>query len=299
MQPSYLKLSNKELLKRIKLAYQCLNPCQICPRNCGNNRLADEPGVCRVGRLPIVSSYGPHFGEEKPLVGYYGSGTIFFTYCNLKCLFCQNYEISHLGFGNKTSLNSLAQMMIELQKRGCHNINLVTPTHVVPQILAALFIAIRKGLKIPLVYNCGGYESINTLQLLNDIIDIYMPDIKYADSRIASHFSKAKDYPEIAKAAIKEMHRQVGDLVINKEGIAKSGLLVRHLVLPENLSGTKEAVSFLATKISPNTYTNVMDQYRPCFKAFSNPPLNRQITASEFKEAIKAAREAGLNRLDK
>lgn len=275
-----------------------MRECTLCPRNCRVNRLEGENGICRTGSLPFVSSYNPHFGEEKPLVGRYGSGTIFMTNCNLLCIFCQNYTISHLGDGSEISLNELADIMLYLQKIGCHNINFVTPTHQVPQILGALHIAIDRGLRIPLVYNCGGYECVETLKILDGIFDIYMPDFKYSDKEAAFKLSKAKDYPDIAKAAIKEMHRQVGDLIIDERGIAVRGLLVRHLILPGGLAGTEEVVRFLSKEISPDTYLNLMDQYHPCYKASSNPPLDRRITKKEFSEAVKMAIKAGLKRLD-
>jgi len=262
------------------------------------DRTAGVSGFCRTGDKPIVSSYGPHFGEEGPLVGRYGSGTIFFTNCNLGCLYCQNWTISHLGEGDVVSFEDLAQMMITLQSYRCHNINLVTPTHQVPMILEALEIAIDRGLNLPLVYNCGGYESLMTLRLIDGVIDIYMPDFKYADPEIAYRYSKARDYPKIAKSAIREMHRQVGDLMIDERGIALRGLLVRHLVLPSGLAGTEEIVRFLAEEVSPDTYTNIMAQYYPCYKAFECPPLDRRITEEEYRMAIDAARRAGLRRLN-
>jgi putative pyruvate formate lyase activating enzyme len=248
--------------------------------------------------MPFVSSWGPHFGEERPLVGSHGSGTIFFGNCNLGCIFCQNYTISHLGEGREMSFERLAEVMLELQGIGCHNINLVTPTHQMPMILRALSIAAHKGLTIPIVYNCGGYESLEAVKLLDGVVDIYMPDFKYADPEMSLKYSKAKDYPAVAKAVIREMHRQVGDLVMDEDGIALRGLLVRHLVLPEGVAGTREVVRFIAEEISKNTYVNIMDQYRPCYKAFVNPPLDRRITEKEFTEAVKLALEAGLTRLD-
>lgn len=296
--PSYLNLSKEEFKERVKKAYEILKRCTLCPRNCKVNRLEGEKGVCRTGSEPVVSSYNPHFGEERPLVGRYGSGTIFMTHCNLLCIFCQNYTISHLGEGDEISLDEFSNIMLYLQKLGCHNINFVTPTHQVPQILGGLEVAIDEGLRIPLVYNCGGYESIETLKILDGIFDIYMPDFKYSDPDPALRLSKAKNYPEIAKIVIKEMHRQVGDLILDERGIALRGLLVRHLVLPEGMAGTKEVVRFLAEEISTNTYLNVMDQYHPCYKASANPPLNRKITGKEFSEAVKMALEAGLKRLD-
>jgi len=246
----------------------------------------------------MVSSFHAHFGEERPLVGYYGSGTIFLTYCNLKCLFCQNYDISHLGEGDEFSVEELGSMMISLMRQGCHNINFVTPTHQVPQIVSALPYAIDKGLEIPLVYNCGGYESVETIRLLDGIFDIYMPDFKYGSNEAAKKLSAAPDYVETAKESIKEMHRQAGDLVMDKRGIAQKGLLIRHLILPGGLAGTREVMRFIAGEISKNTYVNIMDQYRPCYNAFQHPPMDRRITSEEFEEAIKIAREEGLGRLD-
>ena len=297
--PSYIKLyETGELQKRIDALNMILEDCHLCPRNCRVNRFKGEKGVCRVGSLPMVSSFHAHFGEEKPLVGYYGSGTIFLTYCNLKCLFCQNYDISHLGEGREVSLKELGDMMISLMRQGCHNINFVTPTHQTAQIVSALPYAIERGLGIPLVYNCGGYEFLETIKLLDGIFDIYMPDFKYGSNESAKKLSAAPDYVEITKVAIKEMHKQVGDLKMDKRGIAERGLLIRHLVLPEGLAGTWEVMKFIATEISKNTYINIMDQYRPCYKAFEHPPMNRRITGEEFEEAVRIAREEGLGRLD-
>jgi len=247
----------------------------------------------------MVSSYGPHFGEEAPLVARLGSGTIFFANCNLRCLFCQNYSISQLGEGEMVSKEELAHMMLYLQAKGCHNINLVSPTHVVPQILEALEIAVERGLNLPLVYNTGGYDSVETLRLLDGIVDIYMPDMKYSDEKIAQELSGIKNYPQVNKAAVKEMYRQVGDLQINEEGIAQRGLLLRHLVLPHGLAGTEEIVNFVSKKISPKTYINIMAQYRPCYKAHDIPSLARPISTAELQEAVKLAHQAGLTRLDR
>lgn len=285
--------------EKIEKAFKVLESCTICARNCCVNRLKGQKGVCQAGHLPSVSSYSPHFGEERPLVGFHGSGTIFLTHCNLRCRFCQNYSISHLGEGREVSFERLARMMVELQKMGCHNINFVTPTHYVPQILKALPAAIEMGLRVPLVYNTGGYDAIATLELLDGVIDIYMPDFKFASSGPAEEFSKAADYPEVARRAIKEMHCQVGDLVLDKNGIARRGLLVRHLVLPQDFAGTQEVMRFLAREISKNTYVNVMDQYYPCGNIPAHSPLSRRITAEEFEEALGMAREEGLTRLDK
>jgi putative pyruvate formate lyase activating enzyme len=297
---AYLELyHNGKLAERVEAANDLLKNCQVCPRRCGINRLAEETGECHTGKNAVVSSYGPHFGEEAPLVGKHGSGTIFFTNCNLKCLFCQNYSISQLGDGTEATDEELARMMLSLQTRGCHNINLVSPTHVVPQILKGLKIAIDLGLKLPLVYNSGGYDSAETLEILDGIIDIYMPDMKYSDERTAEELSGIKNYPIINRAAIKEMHRQVGDLKIDEDGIAIHGLLIRHLVLPHGLAGTKETMKFIAEDISPNSYVNVMAQYHPCYKAFQTPQLARPLSKQEFLEATELAKRAGLNRLDR
>lgn len=297
--PAYLETYQAgELFRRIEQGRELLKKCWVCPRHCPVDRTRGQKGLCNVGDKPMISSYFPHFGEERPLVGHYGSGTIFFTYCNLRCLFCQNYDISHLGQGEEISEDELAQMMIELQRKGCHNINLVTPTHQVPQIIAALPRAIELGLEIPLVYNCGGYESLEELKLLDGIVDIYLPDFKYGDNQVAEELSLAPGYVEIAKAALKEMYRQVGNLVTDERGIARRGLMVRHLVLPEGLAGTREVMRFIAQEISPETYVNIMDQYYPCYKAVENPPLNRRITSEEYQEAIRIAKEAGLTRIE-
>ncbi|MBI5639471.1 MAG: radical SAM protein [Nitrospirae bacterium] len=296
--PAYLSLAKGEFNERISRAEDILSNCFLCPRQCGADRTAGETGYCRTGELPFVSSWGPHFGEERPLVGIHGSGTIFFGNCNLGCLFCQNYSISHLGEGEEISHAELAGIMLDLHKKGCHNINLVTPTHQVPAILRAVKIASDGGLSIPLVYNCGGYESMETLKILEGIVDIYMPDFKYSDRQYSAQFSDAGDYPEVARLAIKEMHRQVGDLVMDSRGIAERGLLVRHLVLPEDRAGTAEVVRFIAEEISVNTYINIMDQYHPCFKAYEHPPLDRRITRGEYNAAIELALKAGLKRID-
>jgi len=298
-EPAYLKLLRSgELKRRVEEAYRRLEACDICPRECGVNRRQGEKGVCRTGERAVVCSYHPHFGEEAPLVGYHGSGTIFFTWCNLHCQYCQNYEISQLGEGREVEPEELASMMLHLQAMGCHNINLVSPTHVVPQILAALLVAAQAGLRLPLVYNTGGYDSLKTLALLDGVVDIYMPDMKYADAEVAKRYSKVENYPAVNQAAVKEMHRQVGDLVLDERGIALRGLLVRHLVLPNGLAGTAEIVQFLAREVSTRTYLNIMDQYRPCYKAFQIPELSRRITREEYAEALRLAQEAGLHRLD-
>jgi len=299
-EPAYLKLLHSgELRERTKEAHKRLEACDICPRECGVNRRESAKGaVCRTGERAFVCSCNPHFGEEAPLVGRGGSGTIFFACCNLNCQYCQNYEISQLGQGREVEPEELAAMMLRLQALGCHNINFVSPTHVVPQILAGLLIAAEAGLRLPLVYNTGGYDSLKTLALLDGIIDIYMPDLKYGDADTALRYSKIKNYPAINQAAVKEMHRQVGDLVLDEREVALRGLLVRHLVLPEGLAGTAKIVEFLAQEVSTNAYLNVMDQYRPCYKGYELPPLNRRITSEEYAEAVRLAHEAGLNRLD-
>ncbi len=276
-----------------------LEDCRLCPRRCGVNRLAGESGKCRVTKEAVISSYGPHFGEETPLVGTHGSGTIFFTYCNLRCVFCQNYTISQLGEGSPVTGEGLAQMMLALQARGCHNINLVSPTHVVPYILDALELAVSKGLQLPLVYNSGGYDCLETLELLDGIVDIYMPDIKYSDEKTAEELSGVKNYPSVNRAAIREMHRQVGDLQIDGRGVAYRGLLIRHLVLPHRLAGTEETVRFIARELSTNTYLNIMAQYHPCYKAFDIAKLARPVNRQEFQEAIDLTYQQGLRRLDR
>lgn len=296
--PAYLLLSPGALSDRVRQAEEILKQCTLCPRKCEVDRTSGQRGFCRTGDKPFVSSWGPHFGEERPLVGRSGSGTIFFGNCNLGCIFCQNYSISHLGEGCEISFEKLADIMLSLQRKGCHNINLVTPTHQMPMILRSLQIASEKGLNIPVVYNCGGYESLESIKLLDGIVDIYMPDFKYSGAEMALRYSKAEDYPEAAMMALKEMHRQVGDLLVDDRGVALRGLLVRHLVLPEGIAGTAGVVKFIAGEISNNTYINIMDQYHPCFKAFDNPPINRRITEKEYSDAVKIAIEAGLKRID-
>lgn len=296
--PAYLELHQTgELQQRAKAAERLLEPCRVCPRECLAQRLQGETGVCGVAENAMISSYGPHYGEERPLVGTGGSGTIFLAHCNLCCVFCQNYEISQEGEGQVVPVRRLAEMMLDLQRMGCHNINFVTPTHQVPQILRALPLAVEGGLQVPLVYNCGGYESLETLRILDGVFDIYMPDFKYGDSEAAKRYSNAENYPEVAKAAFQEMHRQVGDLTLDRRGIALRGLLVRHLVLPNNLAGTGEVARFLA-ELSEDTYVNIMAQYRPCYRAHEYPPLARRPTREELEGALRLARAAGLNRLD-
>ncbi|UCF72417.1 MAG: radical SAM protein [Deltaproteobacteria bacterium] len=298
-EPSYVQLYKEgQLVKRVEHATRLLRECRLCPRQCAVNRLNNEKGFCKTGRRARVASYHAHFGEEAPLVGRFGSGTIFFSFCNLRCSFCQNYEISHLGEGVEMEAKDLAGVMRELASRGCHNINLVTPTHAVPQILEALLLAVENGLNIPIVYNSGGYERLKTLELLRGIIDIYMPDFKFWDQKWAERYCQAPDYREMAARALKEMHAQVGDLRIDKHGIAESGLLVRHLVMPHGVSGTKEVMEFISKEISAHTYVNVMDQYRPCGTVYQDEYIDHRISAKEYSEALESAKDAGLTRLD-
>ena len=282
--------------ERIEKLEAILNECKLCPRECGVNRNKGEKGYCKSDKHLMVSSVQPHFGEEDVLVGTYGSGTIFLTNCNLRCIYCQNYDISHLGYGQRMTVEELAFSMLSLQKRGCHNVNFVTPTHYTPQIVKALKIAIEKGLRIPIVYNCGGYEAKSTIELLDGIVDIYMPDIKYGDVENAKRYSNAPDYFDRCKEAVKEMHRQVGDLKVDESGIAYRGLLIRHLVLPNGIAGSAEVLKFVATEISKESYVNIMMQYRPMYKAHEYKELNRGIKMSEYREAIDIAREWGLHR---
>lgn len=294
--PVYVRLyETGGLENRAAAGREMLQECKLCARECGVNRLQDEKGFCRSDARVMISSAGPHFGEEPPLVGRYGSGTIFLTNCNLGCVFCQNYDISQLGHGREVDSDELARAMLALQGMGCHNINFVTPTHYIPQILASLLIAVKNGLHVPLVHNCGGYESIDALKLLDGVFDIYMPDMKYGNNDMGGKYSKAPNYFDVATAAVSEMHRQVGDLVINSEGVAERGLLIRHLVLPDNLAGTREVVEYIS-KLSKNSYVNIMDQYRPQHRAFKYPELSRRISSEEFMDAISLAEEAGLSR---
>jgi len=298
-EPAYLALFRSgELKQRVEAAYERLHACDFCGQECGADRY-EQPGACQTGVRALVASCGPHHGEEDPLRGQRGSGTIFFAWCNLSCQFCQNYDISQLGRGEETSPEDLASMMLTLQARGCHNVNLVSPTHVVAPILAALLIAAEAGLRLPLVWNTGGYDSLKALELLDGVVDVYMPDIKYADEETARRYSKIERYPAVNQAAVKEMHRQVGDLALDENGIALRGLLVRHLVLPEGLAGTDEVARFLVDEVSRDTYINVMDQYRPCYKAAGLPPLDQRITRAEYERALRQAREAGLHRFDR
>ncbi len=299
MEPSYGQSAESgELAERAQGAVSMLASCRLCPRECRVNRLEGEIGYCRTGRLARVASYSPHFGEESPLVGRSGSGTVFMSSCNLLCLFCQNEDISHGNHGVEVPARRLSGFMLDLAGQGCHNINIVTPTHVVPQVLEALAEAAADGLRLPLVYNSGGYDKVETLRMLEGVVDIYMPDFKFWDPGWAERFCHAPDYPEVARAALKEMHRQVGDLEIDQRGVAKRGLLVRHLVMPGGIAGTPEVMDFIARELSTDTYINVMDQYRPCGGAHRDPLINRRLTAEEYREATGAARSAGLHRLD-
>jgi len=299
LKASYRVLHEKGLLKeRASTSLRLLEECRLCPRQCGVNRIRGETGFCKTGRYAKVASFGQHFGEESPLVGTHGSGTIFFSSCNLLCSFCQNFDISHGREGSEASPSALAGMMLDLAGRGCHNINFVTPSHVVPQIMEALVLAAEAGLDIPLVYNTGGYDAVETIRLLDGIFDIYMPDFKFWEEEPSAAFCTAPDYQEVVCSALKEMHTQVGDLVIDENGIAKKGLLVRHLVMPNGLAGTEQVMRFLAQEISKNSYVNIMDQYRPCHMAHADPRIGRRITAAEYEEALENARRAGITKLD-
>lgn len=297
LKPAYLDLlETGELQSRVVEAYEHLRKCGLCGWECGKDRRAGKLGVCRTGERAQVSSYGPHLGEEAPLRGWRGSGTVFFTRCSLRCQFCQNHDISQTDAGNEMEPEELAAVMLELQALGCHNINLVTPTHVVPQILAAVLIAAQAGLHLPLVYNTGGYDSPEAMRLMDGVVDIYMPDMKYANPLVGLHYSKIRNYPQVNWAAVREMHRQVGDLQFDPQGLAIRGVLVRHLVLPFGTAGTEDVMHFLAEEISPDTYVNVMDQYQPAFNAHRYPKLKRRVTPEEHDSALETARKEGLHR---
>ena len=300
-QPAYLSLyQTGELHQQVQQAIDSLAACQVCPRDCGVDRLANKFAVCKTGRYAIVGSHFAHFGEEDCLRGWKGSGTIFFSGCNLRCVFCQNFDISWEVQGLAVPPQRLAEMMVELQERGCHNINFVTPEHVVPQILEALPIAIENGLRLPLVYNTSGYDSMESLRLLDGVVDIYMPDLKWWDREMARVYSKAPDYPEVARRTIKEMHRQVGDLVLDENGLARRGLILRHLVMPGGIAGTKAICEWIADELGPKTYVNLMPQYYPAGKvsATQYSEINRRINSREYAEAVEFAHAAGLRRLD-
>ncbi len=298
-QPAYVATyESGELHRKVERARALLEDCTVCPRDCHVNRLQDVYAVCRTGRYARVSSYFPHFGEEDCLRGWNGSGTIFFANCNLKCVFCQNYDISQRPAGEPVTPERLAGMMLELQDRGCHNINFVTPEHVVPQILEALPIAIGKGLRVPLVYNTSAYDSLDSIELMNGVVDIYMPDFKFWHREKAARYLKAEDYPEVARRVIKAMHRQVGELVLDERGLARRGVLLRHLVMPGDLAGTRAILEWIARELSPDTYVNLMDQYRPAYKTDRYPEIHRALRSSEYREALRVAAAVGLRRLD-
>jgi putative pyruvate formate lyase activating enzyme len=284
----------KDINERVEKAYKLLQNCRVCPRRCGVGRLNGERGICRVGKNPMISSYNVHFGEEPPISGIRGSGTIFFTGCNLRCIYCQNFPISQLGHGMEITTRDLAEKMISLQSRGCHNINLVTPTHFVPQILEALSFAWEMGFDLPLVYNSSGYDSIESLRLLDGIIDIYLPDMRYSDNQVAKRLSSVEDYVEVNREAITEMYKQVGNLVTDEEGLAKKGLLIRHLILPFDLAGSKKTFRFIREEISAQAYVSLMGQYFPSFKAKEDVSINRKITHSEYEQAKESFFESGL-----
>lgn len=295
MYPAYLEsYHNGNLEKIIQKTFALLESCSICPRKCKVNRLKNERGFCKTGLKPKVCSFMPHHGEEPSISGTKGSGTIFFSHCNMACVYCQNYEFSQLGEGREVDFEELADFMLQLQNIGCHNINLVTPTHVMPQILKALDIAIRGGLKIPLVYNTGGYELAQILELLNGIMDIYLPDMRYGDADMAIKYSCAPDYPQYNQAAVKEMHRQVGVAKINNEGIIKKGLIIRHLVLPHQIAGTDRIMEFIAGQLSGDTYISLMSQYSPCYKAVEFKEISRRITDQEYRDAQMSMKKYGL-----
>lgn len=297
--PAYARLEDEGLLAaRVEEAARLFESCRLCPRQCGVNRRRGETGYCRAPAEAMVSTSHPHFGEELPLTGRGGSGTIFFANCNLRCVFCQNWPISHKGRGRKVTDDDLAGMMLDLQERGCHNINLVTPTHVMPNILAATRIALGRGLRLPLVYNTSGYERTEIVRLLDGIVDIHMPDMKFMDAEPAALYMGAPDYPAMAAESIREMFRQVGPLQIGADGLATRGLMIRHLVMPNRLSNAQAFVQWVAKELAVDVYVNIMAQYRVEYRAFEFPPIARAITAQEFTEAIRWAREAGLTNLD-
>ncbi len=299
--PGYARLEEKGQLKeKIEKAYSIFEDCALCPRRCGENRRRGQTGFCQTTSKAVVYSRQPHFGEELPLVGTNGSGTIFFSNCNLRCVFCQNYPIAHQGRGRETSDEDLAEMMLALQNNGCHNINLVTPTHSMPNILNATRIAYKKGLRLPLCYNTSGYERKEIIELLDGVVDIYLPDLKFMDGKQSEKYNLAEayDYPEKATTAIREMHRQVGVLDNDQRSIARSGLIIRHLVMPNRVSNPREFACWVAENLPKNTYVNIMSQYRVEFKAFEYDEIARAITSEEFVEAIEWAMEAGLTNLD-
>jgi putative pyruvate formate lyase activating enzyme len=295
--PAYRQLvASGKMDERLEALQASLSSCDLCPRRCSVDRTAGATGFCKGGSRASISSFGPHYGEEAPLVGTGGSGTIFFAGCNLGCCFCQNYEISHLCEGSEAATGDIAARMLELQALGCHNINLVTPTHFTPQIVGAVQAAAEAGLTLPIVYNCGGYECIETLRLLDGIVDIYMPDFKFWSAASSQRYLGAPDYPDVARSALKEMHSQVGDLVI-RDGLARRGLVVRHLVMPGHLEDTREILRFLADEVSASTFVNIMGQYRPCYRSGDFPEIARRPTHEELKSALHLGRQAGLKRI--
>lgn len=299
--PIYRTLDARALADRVAAAEAALRDCHLCGHHCGIDRHV-KAGPCGVRATIRVASYGPHHGEEAVLRGRHGSGTIFFSGCNLHCVFCQNYDISQGNVGHAVDAEELAAIMLTLQARGCHNINLVSPTHLASHLISGLVRAVEGGLEIPIVYNTGGYDAPQAPALMDGFVDIYMPDMKYADEATARNLSAVRDYPAVNQAAVKEMHRQVGDLVVDAQGLARRGLLVRHLVLPGDLAGTAEVVRFLAEEVSRDTYVNVMGQYHPAYRAWDCAtdavPIDRRVTREEVRSAVAAAREAGLHRLD-
>ncbi len=299
-QPVYLRTEREGRLKTIEAElWDIFKNCRCCPRQCGVNRLKGETGFCSSTDRLKVHSANAHFGEEKPLVGKGGSGTIFFSNCNLLCCFCQNWPINHRGDGNFINHEALAGIMLELQNKGCHNINLVTPTHVVPHIVKALRIAAAQGLRLPLVYNTSAYDNLEVIKMLDGVVDIYLPDFKYQDGKMAAKYSRgASDYPEVAAQVIKEMHRQVDELAVDEKGIGQRGLIIRHLVMPQNIAGTELFVRWVAQELTPTTYVNIMAQYHPEYKAYDYPEISRRITNEEWRQALQWAKEAALTNLD-
>ena len=295
MYPSYLEThKNGQLVKRIKEAFSLIESCSLCPRRCGVNRLKDKKGFCKTGYLARLYSYMPHFGEEPSISGHAGSGAIFFSGCNMACAYCQNYKFSQLNEGRGVESEELAQVMLELQELGCHNINLVTPTHILPQILEALSLAISRGLRLPLVYNTSGYELPEVISLLADIIDIFLTDMRYAEDRMSTKYSNAPSYPKYNQAAIQRMHQQLGATQIDNQGLITRGLIIRHLVLPDNIAGTDRIMNFIAQEISTDTYVSLMSQFLPCHNAFKYPELSRRISEQEYTQAQEMMLKSGL-----
>jgi putative pyruvate formate lyase activating enzyme len=295
----YKNISDKKFIQIVETLYDILSCCELCGHKCKVDRLKGKRGQCNTSYKLKISSYGLHFGEEEPISGYDGSGTIFFSYCNLHCVFCQNYEISQLAEGIEISEEQLAEIMVWLQNKNAHNINLVSPTHFLPQIIKALYLASKQGLNIPIVYNTGGYDNPEVIKLLSEIVDIYMPDMKYSDNENAYKYSSAKDYWEINTSAVKEMYRQVGGLKVDEYRVAYKGLLIRHLVLPNNIAGSKKIIDFIVENLGDDVYLNIMAQYRPCFKAKNYPELNRRITLEEYEEIVNYAISKGIKNIDK